>query len=519
MTKYIKKSALLLGFVAMLVTSCKKQLEISPRQSIDANGALGTREAVEAAIASVYVRLKNARQYGRDLITHPDALSDNGFATNKSGRLLPEANNNFGAHFTGTIWTNGFAAINQANLILDEIPKLDFNPAVTAAERARWEGQLYFLRALFMFDMVKVYSYIPGAVVDAQNRGGIPIVLRGFNSVDSALAFRPSRAPIDDVYTQVVADLTLANERLLNATGTSGVSLANKAAAQGLLARVNLYRKNYAEAKRWTDSVINLAGSRLTTVANYVAQWRGETNNETLFQVRFASNGENIGVNESLQTSFTTLVSPGNTATTGGFGDLVPSISLLNDLGITLVGGNTTANYALNHTIATRSSDVRNLLYEPGTTGRGPAKVEVTKYLGKNGFINLDNIPVIRISEAYLNRAEILATPTSPLYDPVAAITALRFFKVRRYTDYEGSPLEAADLLLTGQALLDEVIRQRRLEFAFEGHRFFDLKRLGRDLTKGPHYLNVAFTDIRILPPIPQGDVDGNANLKQNAGY
>jgi len=67
--------------------------------------------------------------------------------------------------------------------------------------------------------------------------------------------------------------------------------------------------------------------------------------------------------------------------------------------------------------------------------------------------------------------------------------------------------------------LVDEIIRQRRLEFAFEGQRFFDLKRLGRDLIKGPHYSNVAFTDIRILPPIPQGDVDGNANLKQNVGY
>jgi len=516
MIKYIKKCGLLLGIAALLITSCKKQLEVSPRQSIDANGALSSRDAVEAAITSVYVRLKNARAYGRDLVTHPEALADNGFATNKSGRLLPEANNNQGAHFTGTIWTNGYAAINQANLILEALPTLDLTPAVTQAERDRWEGQLYFLRGLYMFDMVKVYSYIPGAVVAAQDRGGVPIVLKAISSVDSALAFRPSRNPIDDVYTQAVADLTLANSKLL---ASASVSLANKGAAQGLLARINLYRKNYAEAKRWSDSTIALASAKMSSAAEYVSQWRGDTHKETLFQVRFASNAENIGVNESNQTSFTTLTAPGNTATTGGFGDLVPTISLLNDLGITLAGGNILSVYALNHVVASRSTDVRNLLFEPGTTGRGPAKVESTKFLGKSGFINLDNVPVLRISELYLTRAEALATPGSAVLNEAAAITDLKFIKSRRYTDYAGSAQETADGLLTGQALVDEIIRQRRIEFAYEGQRFFDLKRLGRDLLKGPHYNNVAFTDTRILPPIPQADVDGNTNLKQNAGY
>lgn len=516
MIKYIKKCGLLFGTVALLLTSCKKQLEISPRQSIDADGALTSREAVEAAITSVYVRLKNARNYGRDLVTHPEALADNGFATNKSGRLLPEANNNQGAHFTGTIWTNNYAGINQINLILEALPTLDLNPAVSQSEKDRWEGQLYFLRGLLLFDVARVYAYIPGAVVTAQDRGGVPIILKAISSVDSALTFRPTRNPIDDVYSQVVADLTLANSRLL---ASASVNLANKAAAQGLLARVNLYRKNYGEAKRWADSAIALAGSKMVAAASYVGQWRVDTHGETLFQVRFASNAENIGVNESNQTSFTTLTAPGNTAVTGGFGDLVPSISLLNELGITLAGGNTTANYALNHTVATRSTDVRNLLYEPGTTGRGPAKVETTKFLGKNGFINLDNVPVLRISEVYLTRAEALATPGSSVLNEANALTDLKVLKTRRYTDYVGSAQETADNALTGQALVDEIIRQRRLELAFEGHRFFDLKRLGRDLVKSPHYNTVSFTDTRILPPIPQGDVDGNPNLKQNAGY
>ncbi len=105
------------------------------------------------------------------------------------------------------------------------------------------------------------------------------------------------------------------------------------------------------------------------------------------------------------------------------------------------------------------------------------------------------------------------------MLNEAVAIADLKLLKVRRYTDYTGSAAETADGALTGTALLDEIIRQRRIELAFEGHRFFDLKRLGRDIVKGPHYNTVAFTDIRILPAIPQGDVDGNTNLKQNAGY
>ncbi|MGL4360707.1 MAG: RagB/SusD family nutrient uptake outer membrane protein, partial [Sediminibacterium sp.] len=259
--------------------------------------------------------------------------------------------------------------------------------------------------------------------------------------------------------------------------------------------------------------------SKLTGVTNHVSNWRSATHGETLFQIVYATTGENIGVNTSLQTSFTTLVSTGNQSVTGGFGDLVPTITLLNDLGITLSGGNTTANFALNHVIGSRSTDVRNLLFEPGTAGRGPIKTECTKYLGKNGTINLDNVPVYRIAEAYLIRAEAQATAGSPVLNLTNALADLKTIKSNRYVGYTGSSLEIADNGLTQPTLLEEIIRQRRIEFAFEGHRFFDLKRLGRDLIKTPHYNNVLFTDIRILPALPQAEIDGNPNLKQNFGY
>lgn len=72
---------------------------------------------------------------------------------------------------------------------------------------------------------------------------------------------------------------------------------------------------------------------------------------------------------------------------------------------------------------------------------------------------------------------------------------------------------------LAGEALLEEILLERFKEFAFEGHRFFDLKRYGRPIVKTTPNVRVDFDDFRILPPIPQREVDGNSNLNQNRGY
>lgn len=512
---------IMIGLIGLsfVISGCEKQLQIQPSQSIEATGALTTKEEISASIVSMYAFLKSPRLYGRDFIALPEALADNGFATNKSGRLLPESNNNFGAHFTGTIWTVSYAAINQINLTLEAIPNLKVAPAVTSAEKALWEGQLYFLRGLYYFELMKAYAYTPGAIVASQDKGGVVVTTKGIATLEEAKAYKPSRQSVDSVYKVIIADLKRAETNL--STSTTERSLATKGAAQAMLSRVYLYAKDYANSKTYSDIVIGSLGSRLTDVGDYVPNWRSAENRETIFQIKYTLNSENIGVNESLQTSFTTLSAPGLPSVTLGFGDLVPTISLLNALGITLTGGNTNAVFTGNNaSISARSTDVRNLLYEPGTTGRGKSYVETTKYLGKNGFPNLDNVPVIRISEIYLNRAEAYATTGSSVFNPALALADLKTIKSKRYVGYTGSAIETADNALTPSQLYEEILNQRRIELAFEGHRFHDLKRLGRDIIKSaPSTLTVPFTDARILAPILQADVDGNPNLKQNFGY
>ena len=491
-------------------SSCEKAIQVDPRQSIDIETALNTPENINAGITGAYSRLKSLRTYGRDVTLFGDALADNGRFTNRSGRFANEARNLPNAHYNN--WGTYYIGINEINLVLEAIPNLVTVPAVTQAQKDTWEGQLKFLRALYYFDLAKEYAYIPGAVVATLDKGGIPVLTKGVKTIEDAILVLPSRAPIADAYRLIVSDLKEAETKL----GNLGISpaLATKQSAQALLARVYLYTKDYTNAKTYADLVIATSGNKLMNVGAYLSGWRNKVNPESLFEATLTINAENNGVNESLQTSLTTLVVSGNRAQTAGFGDLVPTNTLLSDLGITVTGNGTAAA-----AITARNTDVRNQLYELGTAGRGAPFVECTKYLGKNGFVNLDNAIVLRISEMYLIRAEIQATVGSAVFNESAAIADLVTIKRNRYSDYVGSAQSVNDQILTGTALFNEIFRQKRIEFAFEGHRFFDFKRLGRDISKAPHFADLVFTSFLFLPPLPQAELDGNKNLVQNSGY
>jgi hypothetical protein len=116
---------------------------------------------------------------------------------------------------------------------------------------------------------------------------------------------------------------------------------------------------------------------------------------------------------------------------------------------------------------------------------------------------------VIRKSEMHLNRAEA----NFQIGNTAEALAEINAFKSLR-------GLEAVDL--TGDDLLEEILTERFKEFAFEGQRFFDLKRYGRNIDKTSYLAAsnfLSFEDFKILPPIPQREVDGNVNLNQNRGY
>ena len=205
--KLINKAFLSLALTgSLLVSSCDSLLQVDPRQSIDANGALTTPDAMNAALNSVYAKLRSTRNYGRDLLALSDALADVGLTTSNSGRLIGENTNQPGSHFQSGFWQNSYYAINEANLILDGISKVE---GASAAQIARWEGEAKFLRGLYYFDLVKVYSYMPTAIYEPGviGQGGIPVVTEGVISSGVALSRQTPRSTINEVYAQIYKDL------------------------------------------------------------------------------------------------------------------------------------------------------------------------------------------------------------------------------------------------------------------------------------------------------------------------
>ena len=409
-------------------------------------------------------------------------------------------------------WGTAYGAINEINLILQAIPDITDGPAP-----ASWEGELRFLRALYYFDLVKNYSYIPTYVAPGQDKGGVVINLKGFNAASDATTYFPSRATVAETYAQIMDDL-YKSIPLMASNGRGGATARNyasKHAALALGSRVALYMGNWQRADSFATAAISLTGGigLLTTTGTYVQGWRAADHPEGIFQVWYATLGENLGVNTSLAATHTTLAAPGaNQGTRTGQGDLVPNGFLLTQLGI--AGFPTGLAQSPPLPALTYGPDVRNKLFEWGVNTSGHY-VECTKWMGKNGSANWDNTVVIRWPELYLNRAE--AKYQQGL--TADAITDLKHLKTRRIEGYAGSAEETADNALTGQALLDEILRQRMLEFAFEGYRFYDLKRYGLNIIKSNPVVNLPATDFRLLPRIPQTEVDGNENMVQNFGY
>ncbi len=162
------------------------------------------------------------------------------------------------------------------------------------------------------------------------------------------------------------------------------------------------------------------------------------------------------------------------------------------------------------------AGDTRRDLIIRGSIGRGNAGLnESIKFYGKNGQINLDNVPLIRIPEMLFTRAEanfFLGNEAAARTD-LASMRAARLF----------TPPTTSE---TGDALINAIWTERRKELAFEGHQWFDLKRTGRNLTGKGWATTLApvggvmlFTDFRFLAPIPLGEIDANPNLEQNVGY
>jgi hypothetical protein len=289
--------------------------------------------------------------------------------------------------------------------------------------------------------------------------GGVPIVTEPTEGVgEQSLVARSS---VQEVYAFIEKDLEEA-AALLPTARVNG--RATQGAANALLARVYLEDGKYAQARDKATAVISSNLYQLVPV--YRNLFATKNSAESIFELQYSINNSNS------QAFWFYPV-----ALTGRYG-YAPSNGLFN-------------------------------AYSAGDTRRD-ASIAVTgtntRYGNKyfriaNGD---DNIIVSRLAEMYLIRAEANARLNA---DPAAVRADINI--VRRRAGLSDLPAT-----VTSQtALFDAILQERRVEFAMEGHRFFDLRRLGR----AQQVLGIA--ENRLVWPIPLDEISANPNLTQNPGY
>jgi tetratricopeptide (TPR) repeat protein len=453
MKNRIIKNLLALFIVASIV-GCEKRLDIEPTQSVDETQALNTSSDVEAALIGAYRLSGDVDVLGGGSKVNAELLGSfediNWSGTFQGMTQIFNKAIPVNNGFITSQWTGSYAAINTLNNVLSAIEKVDAN------KKDRVEGEAKFLRGLIYFELVKAYGkdWNNG---DPNVNLGVPIVLEPTRGIDNSS--KVPRATVAEVYTQVINDLTEAKNLLPQTNGVYATTYA----ASAILARLYLQQGKYTEAATEANRVIT--SNRYQLTPTYAESFPApfpyaprENTREEIFTIQVNTT---VGVND-----FNTYFS------SNGRGDIDITDAHIN-------------KYEAN-------DDRLNLFYVDG------GAIYTGKHENQYGNVN-----IVRLAEMYLIRAEanfrLGGTPIGGI-TPAADINRLR---ARVGLD----PIDDADLTL------DAILKERRLELAFEGFALDDAKRLKQNVGA------TTWNSPKLVFPIPERETLVNENLDQNEGY
>lgn len=447
-------------------------LELTPQQSISDEVFLSSIDDFEAAIIGGYDQLQAPDLYGRYIPLVADVMGED-VKQNASANRAKEW-----AEYNGSsvdfipleFWAELYEVVNITNRIINA----EFTPSGSLeAEFNQILGEAYAMRALAYFDLCRIFAQHYTFTADASHPG-VPIVL------EFDVTGKPSRSTVAQVYAQVISDFNRSIE--LMSIDPSNAGYFSIEASQALLSRVYLYMENYEMAESMATAVITSGKFSLVSNADYPMQFFNGNSSEAIFEMVF-NLADNPGSDHL-----------GGMYKASGYGDYLPSTDLLDLMD---------------------PADVRRSMFaEDNNLGGSYGNLRVNKYPSEGSDIATDNLPVIRLSEVYLNRAEARAKKATPDFSGAQAdLDAIR---------QRGLP-SAAAVTATGTALIDEILIERRVELAFEGHRIFDATRnkqgiVRNDCTAPDAACSISYPNDRFILPIPQDETNVN-DIAQNPSY
>lgn len=502
-----KKKVQIIAFAFLLMASqgCKKDLlEIDsslPINTVD-NYFQNQTQAI-TAVNAVYTPLSaiynGAAWHIGDIMSDDTDLGGGGGGDGLETAELDNFSVTSFNPIVNLIWAQCYFGISRANLVLQRI---DATPGTSAAIKARSKGEAHFLRAFYYYQLVRVFGDIP-FYTD-------PITVEASTSI--------TRSPKATVFTQIIADLKSAETELPNTTSGADKGRATAGAAKGLLAAVYLTLGDKPNAAAKAKEVIdNKATYGYDLWADYGDNFKLENENgkESLFEVQYRSGGgqfSDFGAGQKLNTFFGPREQ--NVVQSAGYGWNVPTKNLVDTYEKSGATYNTIIDRRRQSSMWIPGDNFSGYT-QPASLVGSPLGLNVKKYfvpiantLGDNGgWTSAQNVPIMRYSEVLLIYAE-------------AAGSALGKSSADLVRQRAGLlPLSGT---LNAEQYLAAIYNERRHEFAFEMHRWYDLLRHPDanyfiTIMQAAGKTNISAKH-RFLP-IPQGERDKNPNLTQNTGY
>ena len=463
----------LLATVGMF-TSCDDFLNEEPKLKQSNELTYATLEGLDAAGAALYGMMQSASWYDGQFILQSELRAGNAknpLSEPGSGRYRQDTQWNYTENGTSSCWSYAYYTIARANNVINNSDKTDLQGATKQAAN-NVKAEALFMRALSHLDLVITYaqpfSYEPDGL-------GVPVDTVTVNG-------EPARNTVREVYAQIEADLLLAESLMADNYARTGVddaaAVVSKPAIQALLSRVYLYMEQWQKSADYATKVINSGKYSLVGADAYKAMWSAAVapkGGEIIFEVYGSS--KNDYWDESGWTHLPYILDRGN----DGSADVCATKDLVS---------------------LYEEGDVRASLYELSN-----GDYFVLKYKGKESAVPRQvNVPVLRLAEMYLNRAEAISNGAT--VSGVSARADLQTIASKR-----------------GATVPEKfnVFDERRKELAFEGHIVYDYARCKKSLTRTDFddvkNKDVAFPSYMWAMPIPKREMEANANMVQNPGY
>lgn len=463
-----------------------------PKTSVVESNFYKTKDDAIAAVNSVYAYLNALSSGDFEGVYHSGFYVVAGLASDElQNQQFSDAMDKIATFTYGPdndavlkMWSIHYKAITIANIAINRIPGI----AMDAALRARLVNEAKFLRGILYFDLVRLYK-------------NVPLVLT------EEAPLKPAQANPEEVYTQIISDLTAAKDLPSSYTAGDGLGRATGGAAEAFLAKVYLTRKEWEKCRSSCMNIIN--SNRYELYADFKDLWKISSVNgkETIFSVQFGTaNGAVIFWEDGQQNvRFLPTELGKEIAGVNAQGWQVPTQQLYN---------------SFETDDRRRSVTFLTTIHE--TSGN---VLTIRPYIQKYWDRTAEPLAGNTENEYKLMRyADVLlmcAEANNELGNSGEAHRYINMVRKRaRFngTDYLNTVPDYAGLSQT--QFRTAVLKERRMEFVAEGQRWFDLARTGTLETLVPLAKPGVTPAARFyLYPIPQREIDINTSLQQNPNY